>query len=330
MLRSAAVASLLAILCATPTPARAQDVARAEELIRQANVLRQKGQDVAALPLMRQAYDVARGPRTAAQLGLVELALGYWVDCDDHLNEALAPAKHPWIERNRKVLEDSRAQARSHIARLQIEGSPAGAHVRVNGASIGSLPLSGPIRVGEGHVTIEVKSIGYEDQSRSFDISGGSTQRYSFDLVAENHRESAPVDHHPIVVVTPPAPPPPASPPELPAWRRVLPWGLAGGAVLAAGFGIWQHLQWRHSQSDFDANHTCGSGASGRGGPGCQGLWDDLTSHKTQTYVGYAVAGGVGIGAALVFALNASWNADGKHALVSGPTPRGPGYRGRV
>src|SRR6266496_2893885 len=102
---AANAAVLIALLCAVAPRAHAapSDSARAEDLIRQANTLRQKGQDPAALPLFREAYEIARSPRTAAQLGLVELALGYWLDSDQHLSEALAPAHHPWIDRNRKV-----------------------------------------------------------------------------------------------------------------------------------------------------------------------------------------------------------------------------------
>src|SRR5262249_50805594 len=70
----------LALLLAVAAPARAQqgDPARAEELIKQANDFRRQGHDERAVPLLREAYQIARTPRTAGQLGLAELALGYW------------------------------------------------------------------------------------------------------------------------------------------------------------------------------------------------------------------------------------------------------------
>src|SRR5205814_3955657 len=179
-------ALLVALLCTLAPRARAADAdtARAEELIRQANALRQRGQDPAALPLVREAYDVARSPRTAAQLGLVELALGYWVSADDHLSEALAPASHPWIDRNRKVLQESQASARSHVGTLVIEGQPPGADVRVNFVRVGNFPLPASIRVGEGTVTIDVTASGHEDAKRTIMVRGGSTEKVRFDLVA--------------------------------------------------------------------------------------------------------------------------------------------------
>jgi len=52
------------------------DPARAEQLIEQANKLRSEGQDQKAVPLLKQAYDLAPSPRAAGQLGLGELAVG--------------------------------------------------------------------------------------------------------------------------------------------------------------------------------------------------------------------------------------------------------------
>ena len=44
-----------------------------EELIRRGNELRNSGQDTRALPFFQRAYEQSPTPRTAAQLGLVEV-----------------------------------------------------------------------------------------------------------------------------------------------------------------------------------------------------------------------------------------------------------------
>jgi len=75
---------------ARPSVARADGAPQVEELIRQGIELRQAGQDVRAFPLFQKAYESDRTPRTAGQLGLCELALGYWVESEKHLGEALA------------------------------------------------------------------------------------------------------------------------------------------------------------------------------------------------------------------------------------------------
>jgi hypothetical protein len=319
----------VAALCVFTPRARAadSDTARAEELIRQANALRQKGQDPAALPLVREAYDVARSPRTAAQLGLVELALGYWVSSDDHLSEALAPSGHPWIERNRKILEEARANARAHVGTLIIEGRPEGADVRVNFVRAGNLPMAAPIKVGEGSVTIEVTANGYEEQKRTIVVRGASTERIRFDLVSVKREPKAEPPAQ--ALSTAPPPPPPSPPPaELPTWRRVLPWALAGGAAVAAGVGVWQHVQWRQSQTKFEDNPACGADVTGHGADDkCAGLYDTLATHRTRAYLSYGVAGALGVGAAVTFILNSSSSKEA--AFGPGPTALGLSYGGR-
>jgi hypothetical protein len=270
---------------------------------------------------------VARSPRTAAQLGLVELALGYWVAADDHLSEALAPASHPWIDRNRQVLQQSRSDARSHVAALVIEGQPAGAEISVNSVRAGTFPLSAPIRVGEGTVTIEARAPGRIEQKRVITVRGGATERLWLDLApipaSERKVEAAPP---PVVVVAPPPPAPVDS--ELPAWRRVLPWGLAGGAVLAAGVGVWQHVAWRQAQSDFEEIDACAADLPGHGNDDrCQGRYDTLSGRRTRAYVGYGVAGALGVGAAVMFLLNGSPESPGV-AFGPGPTALGLSCRG--
>ena len=76
-------------------PARAGDSAEAEALIRQGVELRAQKKDERALPLFEKAYQLSRTPRTAGQLGLVEIALGYFVDAEKYLSEALGSPDHP-------------------------------------------------------------------------------------------------------------------------------------------------------------------------------------------------------------------------------------------
>src|SRR3954471_17128737 len=81
------------------------DPARAEELIRQANEQRRQGHDERAVPLLRKAYEIARSARTAGQLGLAEMALGYWAAAAGHLGDALTEERNPWVEKNHAALD---------------------------------------------------------------------------------------------------------------------------------------------------------------------------------------------------------------------------------
>jgi len=96
---------------ARPAIVHASDASKAEDLIRTAVKYRREGQDQKAFPLLQRAYELTRTPRTAAQLGLVEMALGYWIESERHLAEAVAASENPWIVSNRAV---SRALSRRH------------------------------------------------------------------------------------------------------------------------------------------------------------------------------------------------------------------------
>src|SRR4051812_40926139 len=107
--RSVVFASLVASLMGAgwAATAHASDASEAEDLIRTAVKLRNEGKDQKAFPLLQRAYDLARTPRTEAQLGLVEMALGYWVESEGHLAHAVAATENHWIASNRPVLTNA-------------------------------------------------------------------------------------------------------------------------------------------------------------------------------------------------------------------------------
>ena len=93
-------AALLMALVPVTSFAQAQD---AEAAIRQGMELRKQGEDARALPYLEKAYQLSRTPRTAAQLGLVQMGLGYWVDAERHLDEALSDPDNYWVAKTRAV-----------------------------------------------------------------------------------------------------------------------------------------------------------------------------------------------------------------------------------
>src|SRR5262245_63205618 len=189
-------AALLTIgLGVTARPARAGDSAEAESLIRQGVELRAQKKDERALPLFEKAYQVSRSPRTAGQLGLVEMALGYFVDADKYLSEALASPDHPWVAKNLATLKAQLATAKSQIGELYIVGDPNGAEVLVNGKAVGRLPLSTPIRLDKGRAEVQVRAPGYVATTDTLTMVGGKREDRSYRL----QREA-------VAVAPPPAP----------------------------------------------------------------------------------------------------------------------------
>lgn len=325
----AAALGLAGCVLAFVAPAAAQDSERAEELISRANEFRRRGQDSSALPLLRQAYRLTRTPRTAAQLGLAESALGYWLEAEQHLAESLAPESHPWIDRHRKALDEVLNNTRAHLGTLIVEGRPSGAEVRVNGKLIGNLPSPPPIRVPEGEVTVEVRATQYRADAKTVRLGGKATERVSFDLFPDivPTTKPAPKDVSGVVGAQISTKAPSPTDGQQPAWRRGLPFTLVGVAVLAAGFGVWQHVTWQNGVTAFDAIEGCGVTQEMRGSDArCAGLYEKYSAARLRAFIGYGFAGALGLGASAMFLVNRS--SDQAQAVGPGHGLFGVAYAG--
>lgn len=159
-----------------------------EELISRGVGLRKAGSDQEAMEVFRQAYREFHSPRSAAQLGLSEQAVGRWDEAEAHLVEALRADGDPWIRKNREALTGALAVVKTHIARLEILGTPEGAEVLVNGKVVGRLPLSTPIGTSAGEVDVETRALGYKPEIRKLELKGGQYQR----LVVRLERTTTP------------------------------------------------------------------------------------------------------------------------------------------
>jgi hypothetical protein len=224
----AGAAALAIALTLAARPARANDTAEAEALIRQGVELRSQKKDERALPLFEKAYQLSRTPRTAGQLGLVEMALGYFVDADRYLSEAVASPDHPWVAKNLATLKAQLATAKSQIGELYIIGEPVGAEVLVNGKPVGKLPLSAPIRLDKGRADVQVRAPGYTATSDSIVMVGGKREDRSYRLARE--AVAAPVAPTPAAVPPPAMPPPTETKPPGPSVALSAPPPASAGA----------------------------------------------------------------------------------------------------
>jgi tetratricopeptide (TPR) repeat protein len=289
--------------------ARPLGAAEAEALIRQARELRSVGKDARAYPLLQRAYEAETTPRTAAQLGLVEMQLGYWIAAERHLAESLSAPRDPWIAANRADLEGSLVRVRAAIGEVVVNGTPAGARVSVNGWVAGTLPLATPIRAGEGPLNVDLSAPGFAPLTRSLTVVGGQRQEVQVSMTR--------LPEGGAVATTSFTPPPgvgvSGTLPD-PAdggidSRRGLPWRPIGwtAAVLGAGavgVGIWQNLEWRRNFQKFEnyqvaatagqlpsAPRECGAAERNRGAPGCDRIYKDMERSKKLAIAGYAAGG---------------------------------------
>lgn len=336
-------------LLASPRSALADSTAaEAESLIREGVALRRAQHDVQALPLFQKAYDLVRNPRTAGQLGLCELSLGYWIEAEQHLNEALAIPGNPWVEKNRASLDSSLKHARDNIGEIAITGAPVGAEVYVNSRTVGRLPLQKPLRLARGVVDVELRAPGYVTSRRSLNVAAETT---TLDMRLESERT-------PIVNVSPhPEPQPPERLREIPGGKpavaranpddqsdahssgRALRWVATSAAVLGTaalvGAGV-ETVRWQMGISDFDSHRVngtpdCQVGAPLKGGSDCQNIYNRLTLDKQLAIIGFA-AGGALIATSLTLFLVSprTTSASDKISFVCAPTVLASGVACRL
>ena len=173
------IGALLAVVgSAAIAPRHARAAGAPDKLLQDGLNLRRSGDDQGAYSLFVEAYGVSHAPRAAAQLGFCEQALGRWADAETHLSEALRAAPtDAWIRKNRLPIEQSLAAVKTHIARVEVVGEPAGAEVSINGTVVGQLPMATPARVAGGEIEVELKMRGYARASKSLRVEAGQYQK---------------------------------------------------------------------------------------------------------------------------------------------------------
>jgi tetratricopeptide (TPR) repeat protein len=309
--------------------------AQAEALIREARSLREAGLDARAYPLLLKAYETETRPRTAAQLGLVEIQLGYWLDSERHLAEALSSSRDPWVNNNRADLEASLAKARAAVGEIQVTGTPVGATVLVNGKTAGTLPLPTPIRLGEGPANLELRAEGYANVRKSLVVTGGGRAQVA--VTMERLSTPGTVEKPSNVSLTDiPAEARDSSHSRgTPKWLRPVAWTSSAAAVASLAFGGYQTMRWRREFNRFEglqlpsvagqppsAPRECGVETVNHGAPGCDGIYKDMQRAKRLAITGYVV-GGVLAGAAVAAFVVGSGGSDMELSCAPWSSARG-------
>jgi hypothetical protein len=289
----------------------------ADDLIRQGVELRRKGDDAAALEKFEAAYQLSATARARAQIGLAEQALGRWAAAYEHLTDALADKADRWIEGHRSALSAALDEVEHHVGRLQILGGSQGAEVRLDGVPKGTLPLSHPIVVPAGTVTIQLAAPGFETTQRSVMVRPRALVRESFEALTPSAempaaRFGAEAEGNTPVGRSGAVPSATATPavgggaqssrgepePSLRAGRHALKWIAWGAGAVGLGVGIFGLVRQRSAGADFDGS-GCRIDASGqltttptatRSLDDCRALQDRVDSGFTIEVIGLTSA----------------------------------------
>jgi hypothetical protein len=227
--------------------------ADAEELVSKGIALRKERHDAEALALFREAYAMQAAPRTRAQIGLAELALGKFLEAEADLQGAMAAATDPWIAKNTDALRAALTTVEDHLAWVTVTTTK-GAEVRIDGRLIGTAPLDGPVRVIAGTVRVEVSRPSELPARRELDAA--PRQKVAITIEALPPKPAAApvtVDPAPMTAQVP--------------TTKYLGVGFIGFGVASLGAGTYfairalQQYQLRKDHCGFDpnGNYTCDS-----------------------------------------------------------------------
>jgi len=298
---------------------------QAEALIREGVQLRGQDQTARALPLFEKAYRISRSPRTAGQLGLCELELGYYAEAEVYLAEALATPNHPWIAKNRTTLKQQLDVARANVGELSLTISPASAEVLLDKKPADKV-LGGPIHLRKGPVDLEVRAAGYEPVRETITIVGGKREERTYALVLQPISPTAPVaDSGPSVTLATGQPPAQTAGSDP---RRIAAWVTGGGALVALTLGTVEAFNAASKRDDFN-NHTSLVGGVALPdcttvslAPQCKPLKDAYDRALTLSVVGFVAAGALAAASSVLFVLSSSGHVgSGERAGVAPVAP---------
>jgi hypothetical protein len=255
---------------------------------RRSSHLRKKGDDVRAHGYFKRAYDISHTPRSAAQLGLVEQAIGDFLHAEMHLSEALA-SDDAWVRSNEALLQDSRTVVRSQIGAVEVKGAPAGAKLEAAGRPPFEIPTDGVVWVQPGESFLVISAAGYQAATRKVNVAAGARITMDVELQRDGTATSAKISQ----------PLPPSPGPEHDGAHRTLYTGLAlaGVGLAAAATGVFLY---RDATMKLDAIRADAMAMPPRPYDEGNGNWRTMDRAGVGLMVGGAVA--VAAGAALLVA----------------------------
>jgi tetratricopeptide repeat protein/PEGA domain-containing protein len=161
------------------------------ELIERGIALRRAGDDTRALESFRQAERLApASTRVQVHLAATYQALGNWESADRYLSLAIRDPEDPYVQKHQAVLAAARRTIDGHIGTLQLSGGPRGTEIKLNGRTVGTLPIEDTVRLEAGIYTLEARLPGHYPVTRSIALAGGTLVRESLALTpVEGGRE---------------------------------------------------------------------------------------------------------------------------------------------
>jgi hypothetical protein len=238
-----AFACASALLCAPGTARAADDddatVTMARERFKEGVSYFDKKEFDRARAAFLQAYALKKHPAVLLNLAQSELRSGHEVDAATHFSQYLREAKDA-TDAEKQAAEAGLTAAKVVAIEATVSVDQAGAEILVDGKSVGSSPLAGPLYLSSGDHTLEARK---EGKTATSDLSSSAGKSVTVEL--KFAAKPAPKK-----VVEPEAQPETEEPAPLPPteqshggrkpffkWLTHSPYGLAGMGLTTVGLG---------------------------------------------------------------------------------------------
>jgi hypothetical protein len=165
------------------TPSFAAEDAVVEALIQRGIQLRRNNADEEALAVFLEAEKQdPTSVRVLLHVVTAAQAAGKWLLADSYMRKVTALDSDPYYQRHSDAIEVVRRSIAARVGTFQVQGSPDGASVRLDGQLVGTLPMTTPTSIEAGAYLMEVHKAGYYRLRRNVTISGGVLTREPVEL----------------------------------------------------------------------------------------------------------------------------------------------------
>lgn len=253
--------------------------------------LRRAHRDEEARSLFQARWARTGEACAAARLGMAEADLSRWMDAEEHLSVALRARSDQWISAYRTRLQRALDDVRGHLCALQVETNASSGEVRVEARTF-PLPLTEPIWVEPGRVSLVVRATGFRAGTQTVEVPAGrASLTVRVNVEPEPRDDPARSDAGAPGVGAALTVRDVSSGVTRRGTARTLGFIALGGAGLGLGLGFFGLLNRNDRASTFRDSGCWLNGSAVRGPGGCQDLYDEGSTMEGVSIGGFVSAG---------------------------------------
>jgi hypothetical protein len=161
----------------------------AAEMRRRAMQALNAGRPEETFKLLRAAWELRKNYFDICSLAQLQMNRNKWRDAAESYATCKRALPEVMDSNTKLIVERDSQRARSHVGAITVTANVPGAEVRLDGKTVGQIPLEQPIFVDPGWYAVDVRAPGYASVGRVFKMKAGGSD--AWDVQLEPSRVSA-------------------------------------------------------------------------------------------------------------------------------------------